>query len=129
MVTDASPWCQVSPAQGVTVARVEIITDEHRCGIDHCPPAVIGRCSQCALVPVDRATVSRAREKCRPPPYDGQAPVGCACCRMLDARLRTTFLLPPCFHGESSWKQLSRPLRRNRSSSTPYWHARRDSNS
>ena len=27
------------------------------------------------------------------------------------ASLRTTFLLPPCFHGESSWKQLSRPLR------------------
>ena len=34
--------------------------------------AVIGRCSQCALVSVDRATVSRAREKCRPPPHDGQ---------------------------------------------------------
>src|SRR5262249_59514183 len=26
------------------------------------------------------------------------------------ASLRTTFLLPPCFHSESSWKQLSRPL-------------------
>jgi hypothetical protein len=36
MVTDASPHAKVSRrrAQGATVARVEISTDEHRCGID-----------------------------------------------------------------------------------------------
>jgi len=35
-VTDASPDAKVSRwrAQGVTVARVEISADEHRCGID-----------------------------------------------------------------------------------------------
>src|SRR6516162_6455428 len=65
MVTDASPDAR---CRGVTVARVEVITDENRCGIDPCSPAVIGRCSQCALVSVDRATVSRARQKCRPHP-------------------------------------------------------------
>ena len=65
------------------------------------------------------ATVSRARQKCRPPPHDGQAPsdaraVGCRATSYdrvsAPASLRTTFLLPPCFHSESSWKQLSRPL-------------------
>src|SRR5262249_58164363 len=41
MVTDASPWCQgVWRARGVTVARVEVTTDEHRCGIDPCSPAL-----------------------------------------------------------------------------------------
>ena len=86
----------------MTVARVEVITDEHRCGIDPLTvsSAVIGRCSQCALVSVDRATVSRAREKCRPHPTMDRAPsdaraVGCRATsydrvRAL-ASLRTTF--------------------------------------
>src|SRR5215471_8093382 len=51
-------------------ARVEVITDEHRCDIDPCSPAVIGRCSQCALVSVDRATIARVLQKCRPPMMD-----------------------------------------------------------
>jgi hypothetical protein len=40
-----------------------------------CSPAVIGRCSQCALVSVDRATVSRARQKCRSHPTMDRPPV------------------------------------------------------
>ena len=34
MVTDAVMSVLRWQAQGVTVARVEVITDEHRCGID-----------------------------------------------------------------------------------------------
>ena len=45
----------------------DVFAAKKPCGIDPCS-AVIGRCSQCALVSVDRATVSRARQKWRPHP-------------------------------------------------------------
>src|SRR5215471_14249803 len=53
---------------GCEVARVEVITDEKRCGIDPCSPAVIGRCSQCALVRIFVAIreSSCERHRCRP---------------------------------------------------------------
>src|SRR5262249_37013683 len=91
MVTDASPWCQgVWRARGVTVARVEVTTDEHRCGIDPCSPAL-----------QRNADPHPAMDRPRVP---GTA-FGCACCRIsvrvsAPASLRTTFLLPPCFHGD-----------------------------